>query len=180
MEKEMINTKVLGLSKAKNMLKVFDEEAPKKETWYWLTPQVQQFIGDIKEGTEVEFEVNEKQGKKTIVFLKKKGVTASKPIASTAKVETKTETGFKCKDCGATLKDNSYETCYKCSMARREKEEKSPENKDKQSSIRAQAIGNMVSRTLISLQGQFDLNNVGEYIDTLYAHYNRNISKLEK
>lgn len=38
-------------------------------------------------------------------------------------------------------------------------------------SIRKQAIMHAVSRTLIGLQGQFDMNNVLDYIDVLYKKY---------
>ena len=45
---------------------------------------------------------------------------------------------------------------------------KSPEE---QNSIKRQAIGHMVSRTIIGLQGTVDINNVTAVIDTLYKKY---------
>lgn len=204
--------KIIGFSKAKNMVKLNENGT---DTWYFLTPKVQQFIGNLKEGMEVEYSVEEKQGKKIIAFIKDTGNKSSGPIINetdnpsdelvcvdcgTALKDNKYETcykcsmarkgkitppsnkssGYTCKDCGKELKDNQYETCYTCSMAKRDKENASPENQDKQKSIRAQAMGNMTSRTLIGLQGTYDINNVGEIIDTVFEHYNRNISKYEK
>jgi len=51
---------------------------------------------------------------------------------------------------------------------------KSPEE---QESIRRQAVGHMVSRTLIALQGHVDPNNIQDIIDSLYEKY---ITKVEK
>jgi uncharacterized Zn finger protein (UPF0148 family) len=140
-----------------------------KEDWYWLTPNIQTTIDSIPLNSEVEFEINEDLGKKSITFIKIKGTLGTG----------KQMNEFKCKKCGISLKDGKYEYCYTCNIAIRKAEENSPEGKDKQTSIRAQAIGNMVSRSLIALQGQFDMNNVGEFIDSLFNHYNTNIEKLE-
>ena len=45
---------------------------------------------------------------------------------------------------------------------------KSPEE---QESIKRQAIGHMVSRTLIALQGQLDVNNIQKVAEELYKKY---------
>lgn len=164
-----------------NTMVQFDEiEGGKKEAWLSLSAKVQQFIGRFKKGDEVKVERSEINGRDTITFMTLKGSKSSvqKSVVSEEKV-TPTDK-LKCEDCGATLKDDTYKTCYTCSMARRKREETSPEGLDKQKSIRAQAIGNMVSRSLISLQGTFDINTIGSLIDTLYEHFERNIKKLEK
>lgn len=163
--------KILGISQAKNMIQLDENIKGEKEVWLWLSLKSQKFIDRFKVGQEIEYDADEKDGKKTINFMKVKGTFSSKSVD--------TQEGCVCADCGAKLKDNSYETCYKCSMIRREKENTSPEGMDKQKSIRAQAIGNMVSRSLISLQGTLDINNIGTVIDSLYEHYERNILKLE-
>jgi hypothetical protein len=49
---------------------------------------------------------------------------------------------------------------------------KSPEE---QNNIKRLALGNMVSRSLIALQGHIDLNNIYEIIDTLYSKYEEKI-----
>lgn len=168
--------KILGISQAKNMIQLDENIKGEKEVWLWLSLKSQQFIDRFKVGQEIEYDADEKDGKKTINFMKVKGTVSS---VNNSSKSIDAQEGYVCADCGAKLKDNSYETCYKCSMIRREKENTSPEGMDKQKSIRAQAIGNMVSRSLISLQGTFDINNIGTVIDSLYEHYERNILKLE-
>lgn len=175
--------KIAGFNKAGNMVKLDEIEGGEKEVWFSLTPKIQQFIGRYKIGQEVEYESNEKDGKRVISFMKIKGtVIVSKTSTDQKVTEQKidVDTKPKCEDCGCGLKDDSYKTCYTCSMVRRKKEETSPEGVDKQKSIRSQAIGNMVSRSLIALQGSFDINNIGTLIDTLYEHYERNIKRLEQ
>lgn len=200
-----MSTKIIGFSKAKNMVKLNDGSG---EVWYWLTPRVQQFISNLGEGMDVDFEVEEKQGKKIINFIKQSGQGPSQvstgfscskcgatlkddkyPTCYTCSMKereakalgksTEKSIGFVCADCGAPLKDNTYETCYKCSMAKREKEGTSPQGRSKDRTIRAEAIGHMVSRTLIGLQGTYDINNVGELIKTLFDHYDKGVDKLE-
>ncbi len=83
---------------------------------------------------------------------------------------------FTCATCGTPMKDGTYKTCYTCSMAAKAKGGttatktwgKTPEE---QNSIKQQAIGHMVSRTLIGLSGHLDLNNIEEVIEKLYAKY---------
>ena len=101
---------ITAFSKAKNMVKINNGIG---DTWYWLTPNVQKFISNFSVGQEVEITIEEKNGKNLVSFLK---VTGEAP-----KKEVKEVSGFKCEDCGSTLKDNKYPTCYNCSMKRREK-----------------------------------------------------------
>jgi len=168
--------KILEISQARHMIKLDEIVGGEKEAWFWLSLKVQQFIDRFKKGQEIEYDASEKDGQRSITFMKIKGTTSS---TNNSPKNVDVQQGYVCADCGSKLKDNSYETCYKCSMIRRERENTSPEGMDKQKSIRAQAIGNMVSRSLISLQGTFDINNIGTVIDALYEHYERNISKLE-
>jgi len=83
------------------------------------------------------------------------------------------ESELKCERCGAQLKDNKYKTCYTCSMAIRKENAKSPEEKTKQDSIKRQAIMHAVSRTLIGMQGQVNIENVCSLTTMLYAHYSK-------
>jgi len=172
-------SKIEEFSKTRNMVRL--DGAP--DNWFWLTPKVQQFTSNFQVGQEVEYESNEANNRKTITFMKAlgetKGETQKSPSSSPSAAHKSSTSEFICKDCGATMKNGDYETCYKCSMARREKEKNSPEGMEKQKSIRSQAIGHMVSRSLISLQGSVDINNIMSIIDTLFEHYNKNISKLE-
>ena len=77
---------------------------------------------------------------------------------------------FKCSECGTKLNDSTYPTCYTCSMKLKAATNKSPQQ---QESIKRQAIGHAVSRSLISLQGHIDLNNIYEVSEKLYRHYQK-------
>lgn len=89
-----------------------------------------------------------------------------------------TSTGFVCEECGATLKDNKYKKCYTCNQKNRSsdpatgaKKYYTPRTPQERREIRACAIGHMVSRTMISLQGHVDPNNVAGLVSQLYAEY---------
>ena len=78
-----------------------------------------------------------------------------------------------CEDCGKDLKDAKYKKCYTCNQKNPAKKTggsygKTPEV---QESIKRQAIGHMTSRTLISLQGHVDPNNVEAIAERLYKKY---------
>ena len=101
---------IKAFSKAKNMVMINNGIG---DTWYWLTPNVQKFIGNFSVGQEVEITIEEKNGKNLVSFIK--------ALGDSPKKEVKEVPGFKCEDCGSTLKDNKYPTCYNCSMERRKK-----------------------------------------------------------
>lgn len=167
--------KLLGLSRAKNMAKIDKIDTGEINVWYFLSPNVQKFIEKIPVNSEVEFEVEDKPGKgKIITFIKVKGDKISTPI----KEEKKTP-DFVCAKCGKAMKDDKYDMCYDCNQAERAKEKtstitttnkygKSPEE---QNSIMRQAVGHVVSRSLISMQGTVDINNIESIVDTLYDLY---------
>lgn len=203
--------KIKAFSKAKNMVMITENS---KDTWYWLTPKVQTFVGNFHVGQEIEFTMEEKNGKNLINFIKATGDVSKAEVKSEVKVK-ESSTAFKCEDCSAVLKDNKYPTCYTCSMKRKAavdsnfkpeviKEEKITEYKctecgvglandsystcytcsmklkvatnkspQQQDSIKRQAIGHMTSRTLISLQGHIDLDNIYKVSEKLYAHYQK-------
>jgi len=117
-----------------------------KSEWYQIPEENKKFITAIAKGSEVEFQSKDENGKKVLTFIKAIGTgesepaaktTISKPTSATGKT---TSSGPVCEDCGAGLKDDSYKTCYKCSMVRKEKEAKSPEGLDRQRSIEVQAM----------------------------------------
>ena len=77
---------------------------------------------------------------------------------------------FQCTECGAELKNDTYPTCYTCSMKLKASTNKSPEIQD---SIKRQAIGHMTSRSLVSLQGEINSGNIFEISEKLYKHYQK-------
>ena len=87
-----------------------------------------------------------------------------------------TPSKYTCVKCGAGLKDDKYKTCYTCSMEIRKQTENSPEELSRNDIIKRQAIGHMVSRTLIGLLQTKTFENVtaeqlDELITNLYAKY---------
>lgn len=133
--------KVLAIGKGGKVFKVGTNEADAK--WY-VTDEVAEYAKTVKKGDEIELKSRVEGRNNILTFLK---ITGSSP--STVSGGT---TG------GASGYTKKSWTPY----------EKPQEVQD---SIRKQACGHMVSRTLIGLQGQFDVNNVTEIIDVLYAKY---------
>ena len=76
--------KIVGFSRAKNMVELNENG---EDIWYWLTPRVQTFIDKLAVGTEVEYTSEEKQGKKTINFIKASdnGFSPRKTVTGTSR-----------------------------------------------------------------------------------------------
>lgn len=144
----------------KRMIKVYTDDTDKTGTWYSCSDAVYGFVDkNFKEGDSVALQTD-----KDIVVKVTKGEGAVQ--------ETQTTPKFVCEDCGKELKDDKYKKCYTCNKKAPKTSTggayKSPEV---QESIRKQAIGNMTSRSLISLQGQVDVNAIHEVIKALYKTY---------
>jgi VCBS repeat-containing protein len=112
-----------------------------KGTWYYMTEKTKPYLTKMKKGDEVTIEHSDEDGKRTITFVKTG--TGNKAVVGTK---------------APAPKEGSSGKFYG----------KSPEE---QESIKRQAIGHMVSRTIIGLQGSVDANNVLSIIDTLYKKY---------
>lgn len=83
----------------------------------------------------------------------------------------------KCIDCGKELKDSKYKKCYTCNQKNPVKaEKKSTYTLSTQESIERQNVNNAVSRSLIALQGQVELNSICDVIDMLWEKFH---SKLK-
>lgn len=90
----------------------------------------------------------------------------------TTQPSTKDEPQYKCIDCGARLKDNKYKKCYTCNQKNPVKTyDSSPTGTARDNLIKREAIGHMTSRSLISLQGHVDPDNIHEIIKKLYTTY---------
>jgi len=159
--------KFIKVAAKKTMLKVAIDG---QEKWATCTPQVLGFAKNtFKGGEEVDIQ-SEATGEVGLHITRISkagqggGVTTSTP-STTGKPT--------CKDCGKELKDAKYEKCYTCNKNNPAPKSggsygKSPEV---QASIKRQAIGHMVSRTLIALTGQIDRNSVIEVMEVLYKKY---------
>lgn len=169
-----MNKVVKYAAKKTDMVKIGESEA--KSKWYWMSPAVEKYAkAQIPVGTEVELQTETKNGKDVITRITKEGNSSSTP--QTNKDEPQ---GFTCKECGAALKDDKYDTCYDCNQKNKKSGKsnyysKSPAEREM---IKRQAMGHMVSRTLISLQGHVDPNNVEELATSLYKLYENLVGEI--
>jgi hypothetical protein len=153
-------SKILGFSKNGEMIKIEDTNDKKGYVWYFLAANVKAFATKMEVGSEVELKVEERNGEDTVTYINKSGGTVAPYINNSS---------FKCEVCGAALKDNKYKTCYTCSMEKRKKEDASPEGQAKQVSIEKQAMMKCSANAVaIALQGQVDINTLGDAICQLY------------
>lgn len=158
--------KFLNRSKEGNMFKMENKVDAKGYTWYTLAPNVLEFSKTIQNGSEIDIKIESKNGLEYITFIK---------VLNSSGNDFKPTEELKCIRCGAKLKDATYKTCYTCSMEIKKEMANSPEEKERQESIKRQAIMHAVSRTLISMQGQVDINNVSSFIDMLYSKYQEKV-----
>lgn len=135
--------KVIKISSKGNMLSIGEDERSAK--WYFLSEKVEGYVkSNIKVGDLVTIKSEDKNGDSTIVFISKEGNKLG---------------------AGSPFKPRISQDFPKQEV---KTYGKSPEE---QNSIKRQAIGHMVSRSLIALQGQVDINNILSIIDTLYDKY---------
>lgn len=183
---------------SKKIMIALDEEG--KKIWYYASQKAYEGAKQyLKEGDEVEISLaeEEKDGLKVITFIKKVGQSGSSPEkeaqfkctecgcslkdAKYTKCWNCNQKGKnddtvknfdsntpKCIECGKELKDSKYKKCYACNQKNPVKIETAS---NRATSIEKQNVNNAVSRSLIALQGQLDLNNIVEVIDTLWAKY---------
>ena len=182
--------KVVKIGSRQNMLQLHDGTEP---SWYKVKDSDTELLEVVKTlnvNDEVNVKFDTANNIKVITELSK----GSAPSAETEEVidqpvekepDVEASTGlvgnknnfeaptepkkYECENCGKSLKDDKYKTCYDCSMARRAAAGKSPEV---QNDIKRQAIGHMTSRTLIALQGTSMVNsNLEETIEKIYRKY---------
>ena len=122
--------------------KVFKVGSSEADAKWYVTDEVAEYAKTVKKGDEIELKSRTEGRNNILTFIK---ITGSAPSTVTG---TTTPTGY----------TKKAWTPYE-------------KPQDVQDSIRRQAVGHMTSRTLIGLQGQFDINNVCEIIDVLYAKY---------
>jgi hypothetical protein len=150
--------------------------------WYKVNeadPKQVATVNVLKSGDEVNAKFSIANGVKTLTVLEKvdgsiKTAKADVQVASPNNFDTKAI--YTCEKCGKTLKDDTYPTCYTCSMAERAKTTKNKWGKspEEQNSIRRQAVGHMTSVTVAAmLKNDTNLNvdDVVKLIDKIYDKY---------
>lgn len=151
--------KIVKRSQNGKMLKIGEDL--ENSTWYFMTPKVMEFVNkkngeefvNFNVGDEVTIKDEDKNGSKTITFIEKgKGGAHEGPKAASSSSAPK----------GTVIKTGS-EAPYEKKYYGKSIEERMD--------IKRQAIGNMVSRSLIGLQGHVDLKNIEETIEKLYKKY---------
>ena len=123
--------------------KVFKVGTGEADAKWYVTDEVAEYAKTVKKGDEIELKSRAEGRNNILTFIK---IVSSSP--STGGTATTGATGYTKKPW------TPYE-----------------KPQDVQDSIRKQACAHAVSRTLIGLQGQFDVNNVCEIIDVLFAKY---------
>jgi len=123
--------------------KVFKVGTNESDAKWYVTDEVAQYAKQVKIGDEIELKARVEGRNNILTFIKITGSSA--PTGGTT-----------------ASTPSSYQ-----------KKAWTPYEKPQevQDSIRRQACAHAVSRTLIGLQGQFDVNNVTEIIDVLFAKY---------
>jgi hypothetical protein len=176
--------KLLVFSKTGEMVKFEDLSNNKGGMWFFIAENVKPFIKKITPGTEVEFQAEERNGQRTVVFLKSStGYSATQTVPST---------GFTCSVCGVPLKDGKYKVCYNCNKNSSGNKTYSNEttvatvtvptttfqvnggnmeDKNRQTSIERQAMmkasADAISRCM---QGQLDIEAMKHHIGDLYEY----------
>lgn len=165
-------SKFLGLSGKGNMMKIEDASDKKGYVWYFLAQNVMGFAKTLQMGADIEIKVEEKNGEDTITYITTGGSKTNNTVSTASATA---DNGFKCEVCGVTLKDNKYKKCYTCSLEAKKHLEThvnisgDNENKSRQTSIEKQAMMKSAANAVATaMQGQVDLNTLGEQICSLY------------
>jgi hypothetical protein len=146
-----------------NMLKFEDKTVEKGYVWYFVSPNLVELSKTLQYGSNLDLKIEVKDGKEYITQME---------VLKTTDTNQFNPSGvFKCIRCGAKLKDDTYKTCYTCSMEIRKETANSPEEKEKQEVSKRQTVAHAVSRALIALQGQVDVNNINSIIDSLATKF---------
>lgn len=145
-----------------------------KEVWADTTKTVKDYAKkSFEEGVECKLTYTEQEGKYNVSRIEVVGGT--KPTSAQP-------TEYKCEDCGCVLKDSKYKKCYNCNKKSNDSPVTAPVTASAPSSsvdkgmtvnesIKRQAIMHAVSRSLISLQGHIDPNNIGDIAEQLYKKF---------
>jgi len=178
--------KVVQVNDKKNLVQL---KSDTDTFWYKVNEADPSQVANVlalKAGDTVNAKFILANGVKTLTLLEKvndvpKTVKEEVKVANPNNFDAKAV--FTCEKCGKVLKDNTYPTCYTCSMAERAKTgttSKWGKTPEEQNSIRRQAVGHMTSITVAAmLKNDTNLNvdDVVELIDKIYNKYNQKTSE---
>lgn len=154
--------KVLAKAKNGKMLKLGTSEQDAK--WYFLGEKVIKFAESLKSGKDgdmVDVKYTKSNGEYTITYITK----GTGQAENEALVQE--EGKFYCEDCKKELKDDKYKKCYACNQKNPTKKANGKGDFDQDTSVR-QTVAHSVSRMLIALQGQVEVNNIADVFSTLF------------
>lgn len=139
-EKKMLYLVAYKNDKGKYLIKIGLDDG--KEKWASTSEAVYNYAkANFAQKEEVEYEMTEKNGQYHVSKIMKKGQKSSAPAPEATKsTAPATETaGFKCEDCGATLKDGKYKKCYPCNK-------KNPAPRKESSGGQRDAVGQSIEK----------------------------------
>lgn len=159
--------KIIERSATGKMIKIGED---KTAPYYKAEGDILEIANKIKDGTEVTFRYEKIGNTKHIIFLAEGKVSVPTELDPLKKQQEHNE----------VEKDKKVEL-NKSTEQPPSRKEYTPEEKksyfiNKQQSIERQAIGHMVSETLVSMQGLVNEGNVFDLIDKLYAIYSHKVS----
>lgn len=149
--------KIIKFGAAGKMVRIGEES--RNSIWYKISDTVRPFLIKMAEGDDVTIRSEKQNGMDVLVHISKGNgdvATDSAPV-STNRIASKS-TAYVSKSFPQPATDTGKATTKTYG--------KSPEEQD---SIKRQAIGNMASRSLIALQGQVTVENIGEVTRAQYA-----------
>jgi hypothetical protein len=174
---------VVGVSDKKNLVKIDHNQ---KVSWFKVTTdEVTKVVETLKDGDNVDIKFNVVNGTQVLTSINKLDASSSEPPVkpkigevnnfdipptTPTKENNMTQPVYTCSKCGKVLKDDKYEKCYTCNQEER-LAAGSNRGTEVNDSIKKQAIGHAVSRSLMSLQSHLTLDNIEEVVTKLYKTY---------
>ena len=142
--------KVFAISRDKQFFKIGEDT--NSAQWYSYADNVANFIKSINVDDEVSLKAAKNPDGKLVITFIKKGASGNRPQQGPASSSVP----------GSPSSTPNYQAQSEYQQM------KNPEEAD---FIKRQAIGHMVSRALIALQGQVDLTNIDSVIKQLYTTF---------
>jgi nucleoid-associated protein YgaU len=129
---------------------------PQNSEWYVITPTVENFIKTMKEGEDVTIRFEKTNGKNHLSFIQRGNGAVSSTPTGTNRVGGYTKTPY------------TPQATAKPDVGGAKTYGKSPAEQD---TIKRQAVMHATSRSLISMQGRVNEENIFEISEKLYMHY---------
>ena len=116
---DIVNATVIIAAKAGSGKSFKDKDG----TWYNMNDNVKAELEKVNKGDVVNISYYKKGVANYVTKLEKSALPSPAPKTEEKTTSSKTdvgaartETGFKCSDCGTPLKDGKYKKCYDCNM----------------------------------------------------------------